>query len=109
MVQVNTWLSNVFKSIFKLFALTGDIAFRFLNYLKHAKCETGSHVTVLDINSHMLNIGEKRCEKLGYHKNLIAWKEGDAENLPYPANTFNAYTIAFGIRNVTHINKVVKI
>lgn len=37
---------------------------------------------------------------------MIAWKEGDAEKLPFDDNQFNAYTIAFGIRNVTHIDKV---
>lgn len=36
----------------------------------------------------------------------LAWKPGDAEALPFPDNSFDAYTIAFGIRNCTHIDKV---
>lgn len=88
--------------------IVGDIAFRFLNYVKSVNAENGCHVTVCDINAHMLNVGRKRCEELQYPSEMIDWKEGDAENLPFKDDTFNAYTIAFGIRNCTHIEKVRK-
>lgn len=54
----------------------------------------------------MLDVGEIRCERMNYDKKLISWQVGDAEKLPFDDNSFNAYTIAFGIRNVTHIDKV---
>lgn len=65
-----------------------------------------SHVTVCDINGAMLKVGQSRAEKLGFPASLIDWKEGDGEALPFADNEFTAYTIAFGIRNVTHIDKV---
>ena len=76
---------------------TGDVAFRIL--------EAGSdrtHVTVLDINGSMLGVGAERAEK----RNLpgtIDFVEASAESLPYPDKTFDAYSIAFGIRNVPRI------
>ena len=42
---------------------------------------------------------------MGYNLG-ISWTEGDAEGLPFPEDTFDAYTIAFGIRNCTHLDKV---
>lgn len=56
----------------------------------------------------MLEVGKIRSEKLKHHPETIAWKEGNAEKLPFEDNTFNAYTIAFGIRNCTHIDKVLE-
>ncbi|GJQ72964.1 putative methyltransferase [Trypoxylus dichotomus] len=85
---------------------TGDIAFRFLDYVKNTNSVNGCHVTVCDINKAMLDVGEARCQRLNYDKNQIDWKVGDAEQLPFEDNVFDAYTIAFGIRNVTHIDKV---
>lgn len=84
---------------------TGDIAFRFINYAENYKLDN-CHVTVTDINSHMLNVGQIRSKALHHNSDLIDWKEGNAEHLPFEDNTFNAYTIAFGIRNCTHIDKV---
>jgi demethylmenaquinone methyltransferase / 2-methoxy-6-polyprenyl-1,4-benzoquinol methylase len=74
---------------------TGDIAFKFLN-------SGGGHVTVCDINQEMLNVGQDRA----INKGLLAgidWINGDAEKLPMLGNTFDAYTTAFCIRNVTNI------
>ncbi|XP_015592758.1 2-methoxy-6-polyprenyl-1,4-benzoquinol methylase, mitochondrial [Cephus cinctus] len=90
---------------------TGDITFRYLNYLKNSKNPKGvqSHVTVCDINQNMLDVGKTRAEQQGWtleNGYNIVWKHGDAENLPCEDNSFSAYTIAFGIRNVTHIDKV---
>lgn len=76
---------------------TGDIAFRFLN-------RGGGHVTISDINPEMLEEGKRRAIDL--HHTNIAWQLADAEKLPFPDNQFNAYTISFGIRNVTHIENV---
>ena len=73
---------------------TGDIAFRI------AKAGgDGTHVDVLEINAAMLEEGAKRAEKAG-HSDQLSFVEANAEALPFADNTFDAYTIAFGIRNV---------
>ncbi|CAH0549298.1 unnamed protein product [Brassicogethes aeneus] len=87
---------------------TGDIAFRFLNHVKNSNQEENCHVTVMDINSNMVEVGKIRSEALKFDKSVISWEVGDAECLPFKDNSFNAYTIAFGIRNVTHIDKVLE-
>ena len=74
---------------------TGDIAFRL------ADC--GAEVTVADINQEMLDVGVKRAMKRGLDG--LVWSRQNAEELAYPGRVFDAYTIAFGIRNVTHIDK----
>ena len=78
---------------------TGDIAFRFLE-------RGGAGVTVCDINEEMLRVGQARAIDQGMLKGFadggIDWVTGDAENLPFPDNSFDAFTIAFCIRNVTH-------
>lgn len=92
---------------------TGDIAFRFLKYIDKQPnlSERQSHVTISDINQHMLDVGKARAENLRLtQENLnqisIDWKCANAEELPFEDNSFTAYTIAFGIRNCTHIDKV---
>ncbi|KXS09589.1 ubiquinone/menaquinone [Gonapodya prolifera JEL478] len=91
---------------------TGDIAFRFLDYVKTANGGLGNaSVTVLDINPSMLEVGKKRAATNGYSTDSdhISWRVGNAENLEsIPDNTYDAYTIAFGIRNCTHIDRVLK-
>ena len=72
---------------------TGDIAFRM--------ARKGAHVTVSDINPDMLAVGMERAEKLGDLP--LAWQVENAETLSFESNCFDAYTIAFGIRNVTDI------
>lgn len=74
---------------------TGDIAFRI--------AERGAQVTVADINPEMLAVGRQRAERRGIQG--LLWAEENAETLTFPDQTFDAYTIAFGIRNVTHIDK----
>ncbi len=76
---------------------TGDIAFRLL-------ARNAGHVTVCDINQAMLEEGRKRADDKNILRN-IEWLCGNAESLPLPDNQFHLYTIAFGIRNVTHIDK----
>lgn len=90
---------------------TGDITFRYINFLKNTPNphNISSHVTVCDINQNMLNVGQKRANELGLSQDSncsITWQQEDAENLSFPEDSFTAYTIAFGIRNVTHIEKV---
>ncbi|XP_013800321.2 2-methoxy-6-polyprenyl-1,4-benzoquinol methylase, mitochondrial [Apteryx mantelli] len=111
---------------------TGDIAFRFINYvrsirerqlqrkLKHhqnlswqeiadsyqeeaVKPLGDSQVVVCDINKEMLKVGRQKAQHLGYSEGL-SWVVGNAEELPFDDNKFDVYTIAFGIRNVTHID-----
>ncbi|KAH9489338.1 2-hexaprenyl-6-methoxy-1,4-benzoquinone methyltransferase [Bulinus truncatus] len=66
----------------------------------------GSHVTVCDINQAMLDVGKNKARSMGYTSG-ISWVRGNAEILPFPDNSFDAYTIAFGIRNCTHVQKVI--
>jgi len=66
---------------------------------------SGGHVTVLDLSPKMIQEGKARASSMGYNLG-ISWKEGNAEALPFPEDTFDAYTIAFGIRNCTHLDKV---
>ncbi|NWI12105.1 COQ5 protein, partial [Crypturellus soui] len=111
---------------------TGDIAFRFINYvrsvrerqlrqkLKHhqnlswqeiadsyqeeaVKPLGDSQVVVCDINKEMLKVGRQKAQQLGYSEGL-SWVVGNAEELPFGDEKFDVYTIAFGIRNVTHID-----
>lgn len=84
---------------------TGDIAFRFLKYL-NAAGHLNACVTLCDINKAMLDVGQLRARKLGFNCEQISWLHGDAEKLPVNDASFTAYTIAFGIRNVTHIDAV---
>jgi len=82
---------------------TGDIAFRILRR-QMARRAAQPDVTVCDINAAMLSVGRDRAADRGLLKGLT-WTTGDAENLPLPDRRFDAYTIAFGLRNVTHIDK----
>lgn len=77
---------------------TGDIAFRFLD-----ACEGGT-VTVSDINAEMLRVGAKRASENGY-RDRAEFVCADAQKLPFPDCSMDAYTIAFGIRNVTRIEE----
>jgi demethylmenaquinone methyltransferase/2-methoxy-6-polyprenyl-1,4-benzoquinol methylase len=79
---------------------TGDIANRILQRLGAA----GSGVTVCDINLEMIQVGRDRAIDAG-RLTGITWICGDAEALPFPDTSFDAYTIAFGLRNVTHIDR----
>ena len=72
---------------------TGDIAFRL--------AARGADVTVADINPAMLDVGRERAAKRGIEG--LGWAEQNAEMLSFESASFDAYTIAFGIRNVTDI------
>lgn len=71
-----------------------------MNYIKG-----NGHVTIADINSSMLAEGKKRALDLKLNENNISWVECNAEKLPMESDSYSAYTIAFGIRNITHIDK----
>ena len=77
---------------------TGDIAFRM--------AARGAEVVVADINQDMLDVGIERAMERGIDG--LSWSCQNAETLTYPSNTFDAYTIVFGIRNVTHIDKALR-
>ena len=72
---------------------TGDVAFRM--------ARRGARITVSDINADMLEVGKERAEA----RNLtgLTWKVENAETLSFADASFDAYTIVFGIRNVTDI------
>lgn len=78
---------------------TGDIANRFLEAGGSA-CE----VTLCDINPNMIAAGIEQSAQKNHSKNMH-FSVGNAEDLPFPDQMFEAYSIAFGIRNVTHIDK----
>ena len=74
---------------------TGDIAFRME--------AQGATVTVSDINQDMLDVGIERAMERGI--DTLVWSRQNAESLTFEDRVFDAYTIAFGIRNVTHIDQ----
>ncbi|XP_056232538.1 2-methoxy-6-polyprenyl-1,4-benzoquinol methylase, mitochondrial [Seriola aureovittata] len=115
---------------------TGDIAFRFLEYIRSqqerqkrramrsmqtpswqeisnnysTEDEDGpqeSRAVVCDINKEMLKVGKQKADSLGISAGL-SWVVGDAEELPFDDDQFDIYTIAFGIRNVTHIDQALQ-
>lgn len=79
---------------------TGDISFRFLDRAPE------SHATVFDMTQSMLDEGRKRAEAAEMQDHLD-WVCGDAMALPFKDNSFDAYTISFGIRNVTRIQDAI--
>src|SRR5215218_3912093 len=86
-------------SAFRLLDLaggTGDVAFRVAD-----AGGPGTRVTVADINAEMLAVGRERAAK---SKRKIEFIEANAEALPLPDRSFDAVTIAFGIRNVPRID-----
>jgi 2-methoxy-6-polyprenyl-1,4-benzoquinol methylase len=101
---------------------TGDIAFRIVDSMRRGYTRPASRpkVIVCDINPAMLGVGQERARTLGYGGAPSAgaaaaddpemeWMEGDAEVLAgIPDNSVDLYTIAFGIRNVTHVDAALR-
>jgi demethylmenaquinone methyltransferase / 2-methoxy-6-polyprenyl-1,4-benzoquinol methylase len=88
--------------VFKLLDVaggTGDIALRYAS-------TAGPNATaqICDISPEMLAVGQRRIADANLG-GRITCTEGNAEALPFATSTFDAYTIALGIRNVTHIDK----
>src|SRR5258707_7019085 len=81
---------------------TGDISFR------AAKAAgTGFHATVCDINTDMLEVGRTRATARHLDQQ-VSFVEGNAEALAFPDRSYDAYTIAFGIRNVPRIDAALR-
>jgi len=78
---------------------TGDVALRVIEV-----GGAGTRATVCDINAEMLAVGRERMAARG-HDGVIDFIEGNAEDLPFPDRSFDAVTIAFGIRNVPRIER----
>ena len=89
------WLApRAGQSLLDVAGGTGDVSFRFL------KRAGAGHATVLDLTEQMLVEGRKRAEA-EQMQNELDWVVGDAMALPFEDNSFDVYTISFGIRNVT--------
>jgi demethylmenaquinone methyltransferase/2-methoxy-6-polyprenyl-1,4-benzoquinol methylase len=78
---------------------TGDIASRFLS-----ACGSGGRAVVCDISAEMIEAGRGRLEET----ERLEFVQGNAESLPFASSRFDAYTIGFGIRNVTHVDRVLE-
>ena len=81
---------------------TGDIAFRM--------ADRGANVTVADINQEMLDVGAERAmeRREAEGAGSLVFSNQNAEEVTFASNTFDAYTIVFGIRNVTHKEQALK-
>ena len=86
------------KVIMDMATGTGDLAITAANRLNPEK------IVGVDISVNMLDIGRKKIAKKGI-SDIITMQEGSAENLPFPDNTFDAITVAFGVRNFENLNK----
>lgn len=80
---------------------TGDVAIMTYKMLKPGK------ITGIDISEGMLEMGRKKIEKDGLTQQ-IELKKGDSENIPFEENSFDAITVAFGVRNFQHLDKGMK-
>lgn len=77
---------------------TGDIAFRI-----RKKAGAGAKISLCDLNENMLSVGRNRAIDRGWGDDFN-WITGNAESLPLEDSSVDVYTIAFGLRNVTHID-----
>jgi len=77
---------------------TGDVSFRTI-----AAAGTGTRATVADINADMLSVGRERARERGLD-DAVTFVDANAEALPFPDRSFDAVSIAFGIRNVPRID-----
>jgi demethylmenaquinone methyltransferase/2-methoxy-6-polyprenyl-1,4-benzoquinol methylase len=98
-----TWLNPPrSETAFKVLDLaggTGDVAMRIVR-----AGGTGTAATICDISPEMLDVGRRKVADAGLDERIVL-VEGNAEALPFEARSFDAVTIAFGIRNVTHIDR----
>jgi demethylmenaquinone methyltransferase/2-methoxy-6-polyprenyl-1,4-benzoquinol methylase len=97
-----TWLNPPKRPGWKVLDVaggTGDIAFRIVD-----ASGGNAHATVLDINGSMLEVGRERAGHWRFGES-ISFVAANAEDLPFPGDHFDAYTIAFGIRNVPDIDR----
>lgn len=97
---------------------TGDVAFRFIDAAgcperSKSSGEDDISVTVCDINPEMLRVGEQRARNrfgsaLLDKTKALSFVEGNAQSLQFPDNSFDLYTIAFGLRNVTDVDMALR-
>ena len=90
---------------------TGDIAFRALLEAErlYGTKKVDFDITVADINADMLRVGEHRAnENSKIDQSRLNFQVQDAHNLTFEDNSFDYYTISFGIRNCTDIEKVLE-
>ncbi|TRM63971.1 UbiE/COQ5 methyltransferase [Schizophyllum amplum] len=89
---------------------TGDIALRILDYAREKYADRETTVDIADINAEMLKEGFKRFKKTMYHNTpQVAFHEANAQEMSkFADNTYDMYTIAFGIRNCTDIPAVLR-
>jgi len=81
---------------------TGDLAAKFSRIVGPQGL-----VVLADINSSMLNVGRDRLTDRGIAGNIV-YSQANAQSLPFPDNTFDCITIAFGLRNVTHKDQAIE-
>lgn len=77
---------------------TADVAIEAANSLSPEK------IVGVDISVEMLEVGRKKIQRKGLQE-IISLEEGDSENLPFPDNTFDALTVAFGVRNFENLEQ----
>ncbi len=77
---------------------TADVAIALAQKLQPEK------VVGLDLSNEMLAVGQKKIDKQSL-QNMISLQQGDSENLPFEDNTFDAITVAFGVRNFEHLER----
>lgn len=94
---VNWMKTDLPKQVLDVATGTGDLAVA-------VQKGTGAKVTGLDLSQQMLNVGIEKVKKLGL-QNEIEMIKGDAENLPFEDNKFDAVSVAFGVRNFENLPK----
>ena len=85
------------KDVLDVATGTGDLAIA-------VQKGTGAKIVGLDLSQQMLNVGIEKIKKIKLN-NQIEMIKGDAENLPFESNKFDAVTVAFGVRNFENLNK----
>ncbi len=97
---INTLLTKKPKYILDMATGTGDLAFEALKRLNPDK------IVGLDISEGMLSYARKKAKHRGIE--IISFERGDSENINYSENTFDAVTVAFGVRNFENLDKGLK-
>ena len=103
MIKQIDFINNM--QIIDLAGGTGDIAIRMAKIIE--SMGLNCQIEIVDINPQMLEVGRSRAVDNNLFKSLN-FVESDGENLPYPDESFDLFTIAFGIRNFTNIDKGLK-
>src|SRR5690606_14612244 len=85
------------ESIFDIATGTGDLAFLLSN-------SNAKRIVGLDLSAGILEVGKEKVKALGL-QDKIEMIQGDSENLPFQDNTFDAITVAFGVRNCETLEK----